>query len=121
MGFLNLFNLLQKGGGIMKRFLVALSITFLFALILFCPKAKAFPTQAYVCLYIPAFSIPLVFPNAVISLGEYVGILEDLSTSYMPGLMIGAGGFFYVSAHNANLINLTHHLTNFTCFMQFLR
>ena len=78
----------------MKRLLVALSITFLFALILFCPKAKAFPTQAYVCLYIPAFSVPVVLPNAVISLGEYVGILEDFNMSFMPNPMIGAGGFF---------------------------
>lgn len=81
----------------MKRLLVTLSITFLFASITFCPKANAFPTQSYACLYIPAFGVPIAFPNVLISLGEYVAILEDLSTSFVPRIIIGSGGFFYVA------------------------
>ncbi len=80
----------------MKRALV-LSMIFLFALMLFSPEADAFPTQAYVCLYIPAFGEPSVFPIAVIGIGENVGILQDINMYYIPALAIGIKGFFVTS------------------------
>ena len=80
----------------MKRALV-LSMIFLFALMSFSSRAEAFPTEIYLCLYIPAVGEPSVFPNAVIGIQENIGILADSNIYYIPAPTIWINGFFFTS------------------------
>ena len=77
----------------MKK-LLALCFVFLLFLAPVFSKAKALEAESYLCLYLPAFSIPTIMPNAVILIGENFGIIEDISNIFMPEPIIGVNGYF---------------------------